>query len=109
MTDTPYGLWRRSADRTELDKVEILARDQDESWDMRHPEEADRLDAMIDRTVALKRGREGIPDPETQEGRAYPKGARFRVIGRVRGRLLVSTADLPCPLIMKPEWVEVVT
>lgn len=109
MTDLPYGLWRRSAERAELDKVERLARDQDEAWDMRHHEEANRLDAMIDKTVALKKAREGIPDPETNEGRAYPKGARFRVIGRVRDMLLITTSDLPCPLQVKPEWVEVVT
>jgi len=108
MTDLPYGLWRRLAARNELDDTERLSRDHDESWDMRHAEEADRLDALIEKTVALRRAREGIPDPETGEGRRYPKGARFKVIGRVRGWLLVSTENLPCPLMMKPEWVEIV-
>lgn len=106
----PYGLWRRheQVTRAELDPVERLSRDQDEAWEMRHPEEADRLDAMIDRTVRLRRTLGSMPDPETGEGRGYPKGSRFRVAGRVRGRLLIGTADLPCPIIVKPEWVEVV-
>jgi hypothetical protein len=107
LSKLPYGLWRRDprVTRKMLDEVERRSRDQDESWELRYPEEADRLDALKGKVVALKKAREGIPDPQTGEGRSYPKGARFTVQGRVRGWLLVSTADLPCPLMMKPEWV----
>lgn len=101
----PYGIWRRLAPRRELDAFELLTRDADEAWDIRYPDEADRLDALVGTTVALLRAREGFPDPDTDEARVYPRGARFRVVGRIRGNLFVSTADLPCPLMVKPEWV----
>lgn len=112
MTELPYGLWRRAAPRLELDAYERRERDADEAWDLRHPEEADRLDAMIGQQVRLLRRREGFPDPETGEGKVYPKGCRFKVRGRVRGALLVDLwgADSSSvPLLVQSDLVELST
>lgn len=111
MTDLPYGLWRRAAPRLELDDYERRQRDADEAWDLRHSEEADELDALIGRTLALRAARQGFPDPETGEGRVYQRGCRFTVIGRVRGTLLVvlkaaMSSEARGPLLLKPDWVE---
>lgn len=109
MTDLPYGLWRRQASRLELDAYERRARDADEAWDLRHPEEADKLDALIGRTVALLREREGYPDPDTGEGRVYRRGCLFKVRGRVRDGLLVDkigAGDNDVPLLLKADWVK---
>lgn len=108
MTELPYGLWRRAAPRAELDAWERRARDADEAWDMRHPVEADALDALIGCTVALRAPRQGFPDPETGVGRVYRRGCRFKVRGRVRGMLLVVLlgGEESEPLLMKPDWVE---
>lgn len=108
MTDLPYGLWRRVAPRADLDPWERRERDADESWDLRHSEEADRLDALIGQTVRLLKRRQGFPDPETGEGRVFPKGSRFKVRGRVRNVLLVDSPDDGPPLLLQADWIEVV-
>lgn len=107
MTDIPYGLWRLTASRAELDPQEIRQRDADEAWDIRYPELAEQLDTYVGQTVSLTRAREGIPNPETGEGRTYPKGARFAVQHRVRDWFLVVRSDLPCPLLVRWDWVKV--
>ncbi len=106
MTDEPYGIWRLTAPRAALDEQETRQRDSDEAWDMRYADRAEELDRYLGAVVELTRAREGIPNPETGEGREYPKGARFTVSGRVRDWFLVGRKDLPCPLLVRWDWVE---
>lgn len=108
MTDLPYGLWRRIAPRAELDPLERRQRDADEAWDLRHTEEADRLDALVGRTVTLRRRMEAFPDPDTGEGRIYSKGCQFKVRGRVRDQLIVDLigGELDVPMLLRADWIK---
>lgn len=101
MTESlPYGLWLLQARWAELDVHERRKRGDYESWDLRHPEEADRLEAMIGREGKLRR------DMETWTERCRPKGTLLEVRGRVRDRLLVAASDEI--LLIKPEWIRLI-
>jgi hypothetical protein len=96
-----YGLWRRSAERSELDTHERRKRDAEEAWDLRHEEHADRLDALIGCSVEL------LTEHEAMDGETYDAGERFIVKGRVRDMLLCETLEReePAPMQLKEDWV----
>lgn len=97
-----YGLWRRTARRSELDPGEQRKRDAEETWDLRHPERADELDALAGTTVRLRVAHEAL------DGEEYLAGEAFIVRGRVRDMLLCESLERGADgvvLNLKAHWV----
>lgn len=103
-----YGVYKRTAARTELDPTERDERDFDEAWDLRHEALADWLDTFVGKVVSLKSEKRSVLDD------VYPAGMRFKVVGRVKDKLLGTYSfeneegePETAVLLLKPLWVEV--
>lgn len=98
--ESTYAEELRTRSPSLLTRLERAQLSEERAWERAHPEDVQRLDWCVGKRVALRK------DMTTLDGSTLVAGSSFRVLMRVRDRLLA----LDCrdePKVLQESWVRV--
>lgn len=108
-----YGVYRRSEHASLVGK-EFRQRREDEAWDKKHPRTVRRLERLVGLVLALVKTFHTVGADEAEKRsrdclgyipQCYEQGTLFKIVGRVRDRLLGEHEDHGV-ILLREDWLE---